>query len=121
MGWFLFDRPCDTHLDIPAVGHYFASKARGVNDARKDSIKHTLIDMRKERKKVSELFKGVIVVGQDPVHPILVNIWPNHMKIIQNILKINLTAFYRSTWHASSPMAMSAEIVSYMSPCMSNF
>jgi hypothetical protein len=38
----------------------FASKAKGVKDGRKDSIKHTLIDMKEE---VSDLFKGVIDVG----------------------------------------------------------
>jgi len=38
----------------------FASKAKEVKDGSKDSIKHTLIDMRK---KLSDLFKGVIDVG----------------------------------------------------------
>ncbi len=43
--------------------------AKGVKDGRKDSIKHRLIDMRK---KLSDLFKGVIDVGEDPVKPIIV-------------------------------------------------
>jgi len=44
----------------PSSAIIFASKAKGVKDRRKDSIKHTLIDMRK---KASDLFKGVIDVG----------------------------------------------------------
>jgi len=44
----------------PPSAIIFASKAKGVKNGSKDSIKHTLIDMRK---KVSDLFKGVIDVG----------------------------------------------------------
>jgi hypothetical protein len=45
--------------------------AKGVKDGRKDNIKHKLIDMRK---KLSDLFKGVIDIVQDPVQPITVKL-----------------------------------------------
>jgi hypothetical protein len=55
-------------LTFPPSAIIFA-RAKGVKDGRKDNIKHTLIAMRE---KVSDLFKGVIDVVQDPVQPITV-------------------------------------------------